>query len=96
MNTTTNVTVKGGWVGIFSGSSLNKSIIPALADGNAHGYKVAAVVPDQWSAIRKFLNFLLLIVTLGFYTKAPGAVIIWEPIQIAAAAPLPIIATAAA
>jgi len=38
----------------------------------------------------------LLIVTLGFYTKAPGAVIVWEPIQMAAAAPQPVTATRAA
>ncbi len=77
-NVQQRASLRGGWFGFLSGESMGKSVERAIIDLNRRGYRVAFMIPDQWSLVRRILNILLTIVTLGFVSHSPGILIIGE------------------
>ena len=76
LNVQRRVSVKGGW--LFLGVSLGSALRSALVDLNDDGYRVAFVVPDTPSPFWYFGNLLLAIVTLGFFYRKRGLILIGE------------------
>jgi predicted RNA-binding Zn-ribbon protein involved in translation (DUF1610 family) len=78
INKVVNVTLTGGIIGMLGGSphgSLNKII----ERENQNGWKVIQIIPsDQGNLFISILRFLVLIITLFFYTTASGYYIIME------------------
>ena len=70
------VSIKGGW--LFLGVSLGSEVRSALVDLNDDGYRVAFIVPDQPSFFWYVAQILLGIVTLGFFYRRRGLLIIGE------------------
>lgn len=77
-NKVVNVTLTGGIIGMFGGSphgTLNRII----KRENQKGWKVIQIIPsDQGNLFISILRFIVLIVTLFFYTTASGYYIIME------------------
>ncbi len=73
------VSIKGGW--LFLGVSLGSATRSVLVDLNDDGYRVAFIVPDQPSVFWHVGNILLAIVTLGFFYRRAGLLIIGERLR---------------
>ena len=78
-NVQRRVSVKGGW--LFLGVSLGSALRSALVDLNDDGYRVAFVVPDMPSPFWYLGNLLLAIVTLGFFYRKRGLILIGERLR---------------
>ena len=78
-NVQRRVSIKGGW--LFLGVSLGSAIRSALVDLNDDGYRVAFIVPDTPSPLWYLGNLLLGIVTLGFFFRRRGLIIIGERLR---------------
>jgi hypothetical protein len=78
INKVVNVTLTGGIIGLLGGSPhgrLNKII----KRENQNGWKVIQIIPsDQGNLFIGMLRFIVLIITLFFYTTASGYYIIME------------------
>jgi hypothetical protein len=78
INKVVNVTLTGGIIGMIGGSpdgSLNKIITRE----NQNGWKVIQIIPsDQGNLFINILRFIVLIMTLFFYTTTSGYYIILE------------------
>lgn len=94
-NTTQRVSVRGGWIGLFSGESQGKAIERGLTRLNADGYRLVFVIEDQWSFFAKFFASLLAGITLGIWVKKPNVLLIGERIGQPAAAAAPAASTLA-
>ena len=77
-NVQSRVTVKAGWIGVFAGESLGSATERTIADLNRDGYRVAFMVPDQWSVGRKLLNILITACTVNILSYQEGLLIIGE------------------
>lgn len=73
------VSVKGGW--LFLGVSLGSALRSELVNLNDDGYRVAFIVPDQPSPFWYFGNLLLGILTLGFFYRKRGLIIVGERLR---------------
>ena len=76
------VSIKGGW--LFFGVSLGSAVRRALVDLNDEGYRVAFIVPDQPSFFWYVAQVLVGVLTLGFFFRRRGLLLIGErlPAQI--------------
>ena len=75
------VSMKGGW--LFLGVSLGGEVRRTLVDLNDEGYRVAFIVPDQPSFLWYVMQVLVGTLTLGFFYRRRGLLIIGErlPVQ---------------
>ncbi len=71
---------RGGWISMFQGESQGRALERMLPMLNRDGYRVAFIVPDKFNFLKKVLNILILIMTLGFYSQTEGLIIIGEKI----------------
>lgn len=90
MNTTQRVSVRGGWIGLFSGESQGKAIERGLTRLNADGYRLVFIIEDQWSFFATFFATLLAIITVGIWVKKPNVLLVGERIDQPAAAAAPL------
>ncbi len=77
LNRQYRVSRRGGW-GAAIGESMGRAVERALAEMNRDGYKPIFDIQDEWSFGRKLLNFLIWVVTLGFYAQKEDVIIIAE------------------
>jgi hypothetical protein len=77
-NVQQRASVRGGWIGIMTGESMGSALERTTNELNARGYRVAFIVPDQWSLARRVLNVLLFTVTAGFIAHSPGVLVVGE------------------
>ncbi len=81
LNIQVRVSGLGGWIPMLQGESQGRALERVLPELNANGYKVAFIVPDSPSFLWKLLNALIAVVTLGFYWRNAGVLIIGERID---------------
>lgn len=81
LNITRRVGLRGGWIGLFSGESQGKALDRVIPQLNADGYRVAFVVPDQWSLVKRLWAVVLLVITLGFVGLTQNLLIIGERVD---------------
>jgi hypothetical protein len=76
LNGLCKVSITGGFVGFFSDTpyKLNQMIEKI----NKDGYKVVQIVPEKTDLLSILIMLLLLVVTFGIYTQAPGYYIVYE------------------
>lgn len=79
VNTVRRVNRAGGLFGLFKTAQHN--IKDQVNDLNRTGYRVTFVISDSWTPFQTLGAILLLICTLGIYSKAPGFLIIGERIS---------------
>jgi len=77
-NVVRRVSMRGGWLGLFSGESQGKALERVIPQLNAEGYRVSFIVSDKFSWGRKLLNVLVFAVTLGFVGFVENLMIIGE------------------
>ena len=78
VNVQYRVEVNGGLIAAFQGESQGKALERALPELNADGYRVVFMIQDQWNMFKRLLFLLVLVCTLGLYTKVPNWLIIGE------------------
>lgn len=78
-NMVRRVTRTGGLIGLFKTQHHNVS--DQVNELNRSGYRVTFVVSDSWTFLQWLGALLLLIITIGIYTKSPGLLIIGERIS---------------
>lgn len=77
-NIVRRVSMRGGWIGLFSGESQGKALERVIPAMNAEGYRVVFIVPDKFSLAKKFLALVVLVITLGFVGIVENLMIIGE------------------
>jgi len=75
------VEITGGLIAAFQGESQGKALERALPELNEQGYRVVFMVKDEWNIFRKLLFLLILVCTVGLWTKVPNWLIIGERIE---------------
>ena len=78
INTQRRASGRGGWIPLFSGESRGRAVQRAVSDINDEGYRVVFIIEDKPSFLWMLLNLGVAIVTLGFYWRSPGMLIIGE------------------
>jgi hypothetical protein len=78
-NTIRRVNRTGGIIGLFKTQQHN--IMDQINELNRTGYRVTFIVSDSWTFFQWLGAFLLLIVTIGIYTKTAGLLIVGERVQ---------------
>jgi hypothetical protein len=78
-NTIRRVSRSGGIIGMFKTQQHN--ILDQIKELNGTGYRVTFIVSDSWTFFQWIGALLLLVCTIGIYTKAPGLLVIGERIQ---------------
>ncbi|NNN22446.1 MAG: hypothetical protein HKL80_10655, partial [Acidimicrobiales bacterium] len=73
---TYQVSIKGGWIGLFSGDDTRKAINRALMDLERQNVRVLSAVPDQWSYWKRLWNAIIGVLTLGFLVRKPSVILI--------------------
>ena len=74
----TRAQYRSGWIGLLAGESLTKSLTRAIEEINGEEQRVVFMVKNRWSIWRWLGTILLAILTLGFYGRSPGYLIITE------------------
>lgn len=77
-NTVRRVNRAGGLIGIWK--TQHHVMSDQIRDMNLAGYRVTFVVQDSWTLVQWIGAILLLLITIGIYTKSPGFLIIGEKI----------------
>lgn len=72
---------RGGWLGLIRGESQGAAVERALPGLNADGYRVAFLIPDEFSIAKKIWAGLIAICTLGFYWPTASVLIIGERVD---------------
>jgi len=85
LNIVRSVTIRGGWIGLFSGESRAKAMERIITQLNADGYRVAEIIPDEWSFFTRMLALLIFVVTLGIVGFREGVLIVGERVDQSAA-----------
>ena len=78
VNIQQRVSGRGGWIAMLQGESQGRALERVIPTMNASGYRVAFIIPDQWSFARKMLNLLVFFGTAGFFAHTEGVLIIGE------------------
>ena len=78
INIQRRVSSRGGWIPMLQGESQGRAFERVLPEINAQGYRVVFVIEDKPSFAWKLLNMALAFVTLGFYWRTAGVLIIGE------------------
>jgi hypothetical protein len=76
-NCLVRVSFTGGIIGLLAGSYLGR-LQKAISTKNVEGWNLAEVIPDNRNLIIWVFRFLLLILTLGFWTLSTGYILIFE------------------
>ena len=81
INICNRAVVRVGWFALLAGESRAKSITRTTHRVNAEGYRVSFIVADQLSLFGLLWNLIILILTLGFYSRSQGLLIIGERVD---------------
>ena len=76
------ISVRVGWIALFSGESRGKALERVLPELNAKNYRVSFVIPDSYSILGRLWNVILLCLTLGFYSRSANFLVIGERIDL--------------
>lgn len=82
-NTIRRVNRAGGLIGLWKTQEHN--ITDQIDYLNRNGYRVTFIVSDSWTFFQWMGALLLLVCTLGVYTKTPGLLVVGERIAIPSA-----------
>lgn len=77
----------GGLIGLWKTQEHN--VTDQIDYLNRNGYRVTFIVSDSWTFFQWMGALLLLVCTLGVYTKTPGLLVVGERIAAPAASPQP-------
>ncbi len=78
LNIVNRVSYRGGWIGLFMGSTKIATLERGIQQLNSDGYQIVLMEPDNWGYILKLLSIMLLIITLGAFTLSEGFILIGQ------------------
>ena len=73
---------RGGWLPGLAGESQGRALERIMPRMNAQGYRVAFVVPDQFSFLKRMLHLFVQVFTLGAWYHTEGLLIIGELVDL--------------